>query len=73
MERPTRITVKLPATAAMIDPAKKKPRLMYIKVLRPNMCENDPSTGWKTVDVKRNDVPDQKASMAEPPRALAMI
>lgn len=73
MERPTRMTVKLSATAATIEPARKKPRLMYIRVLRPNMCEKEPSTGWKTVDVKRNDVPDQNASMAVPPRALAMI
>lgn len=42
-------------------------------VLRPKMCEKEPRTGWKTVEVKRNDVPDQNASMADPWRALAMI
>ena len=69
MDRPTRITVKLFARAAIIDPARKNARLTYIKVLRPKIWEKDPMTGWKTVDVSRNDVPDQKASIAEPPRA----
>lgn len=41
--------------------------------LRPKMWEKDPRIGWKTVDVKRNDVPLQNASMAEPPNAFAMI
>jgi hypothetical protein len=37
------------------------------------MCENDPRTGWKTVDVNRKEVPLQKASIADPPNALAII
>ena len=37
------------------------------------MWEKDPRTGWKTVEVRRNDVPAQNASMAEPPSALAII
>lgn len=37
------------------------------------MCENDPRTGWKIVDVNRNEVPLQNASIADPPSALAMI
>lgn len=32
-----------------------------------------PRTGWKTVLVKRKDVPAQNASIAEPPSSLAMI
>lgn len=34
--------------------------------LRPNTVLNDPRTGWNTVHVRRNDVPDQNASMADP-------
>lgn len=65
--------MKLLAAAGMIDPARKKARLMYIKALRPKTCENDPMIGWNTVDVRRNEVPDQNASMAEPLSAFAMI
>jgi hypothetical protein len=32
-----------------------------------------PTTGWKTVLVRRKPVPLQKASIAVPPRAFAMI
>jgi hypothetical protein len=28
------------------------------------MCEKEAHDGWKTVDVRRNDVPAQKASIA---------
>lgn len=34
--------------------------------LRPIMCEKEAQDGWKTVDVRRNDVPAQKASIALP-------
>jgi hypothetical protein len=37
------------------------------------MCEKEPITGWNTVDVRRNEVPDQNASSAVPPRAFAII
>jgi hypothetical protein len=41
--------------------------------LRPKICEKDAKLGWKTVDVRRKEVPDQKASMAVPCSFAAMM
>jgi hypothetical protein len=41
--------------------------------LRPKMWEKEPRTGWKIVEVRRKEVPDQKASIAVPLSTLAMI
>jgi hypothetical protein len=41
--------------------------------LRPKICEKDAKLGWKTVDVRRKEVPDQKASMAVPWSFAAMM
>lgn len=66
IERPTRITVKLSATLATMAPAVKKTNATRISALRPKMSEREAKLGWKTVDVRRKDVPDQKASIALP-------
>jgi hypothetical protein len=73
IDRLIRMTVKLLAVAAATAPIRKSVSEKKIKGLRPKMCEKDPRTGWKIVDVRRNEVPDQKASIADPPRTLAMI
>jgi hypothetical protein len=73
MERPTSMTVKLFATAATMAPTEKKAKETNTIGLRPKMCENEAKFGWKTVDVRRNDVPDQNASIAEPFSFCAMI
>ena len=39
----------------------------------PKMSLREPMTGWKTVEVRRKDVPDQKASIAVPFSSFAMI
>lgn len=41
--------------------------------LRPKMLESEPVMGWKTVEVRRKEVPAQKASIAVPPSFWAMI
>ena len=41
--------------------------------LRPMMCEKDAHAGWKTVEVRRKDVPVQKAWMAVPCSFWAMV
>lgn len=61
------------ATAATMAPMVKKTRATMTKGLRPKMCENDAKFGWKTVEVSKKDVPAQKASMAVPFSAWAMI
>lgn len=48
----------------MIVPAAKIPIDTRSTGLRPIMCEKEAHDGWKTVDVRRNDVPAQKASIA---------
>ena len=73
MLRPTSTTVKLLARAATMTPARKKAKLTKTIGLRPKMCENEPMTGWKTVEVSRKLVPAQKASIADPCSARAMI
>jgi hypothetical protein len=41
--------------------------------LRPKIWLIEAKDGCRTVEVNRNEVPDQKASMAVPPRASAMM
>jgi hypothetical protein len=60
------MTVKFFDNAAMIAPTVKKVKATKTKGFRPKMCENELKLGWKTVEVKRNDVPAQNASMAVP-------
>jgi hypothetical protein len=50
----------------MIAPAAKKVNAANKAALRPNECEKETNVGWKTVDVRRNEVPAQKASIAVP-------
>lgn len=73
IDRPIRITVKLLATAGTMEPTVKKRRAMRISGLRPKMFEKEPKAGWKTVEHSKNDVPDQKASMAVPLSFSAMV
>jgi hypothetical protein len=73
MDRPTKIPSKFFAVAAMIAPTPKMVRLTKIIGFRPKIELKFPRTGWKTVLVRRKDVPDQNASIAVPPSSLAMI
>jgi len=41
--------------------------------LRPKIWLIEANAGWKTVEVSKNEVPDQKASIAVPPRESAMM
>jgi hypothetical protein len=66
IERPDSISVKLWETPHMIAPAAKKVNAANKAALRPNECEKETNVGWKTVDVRRNEVPAQKASIAVP-------
>lgn len=66
IERPTRMTVKLFATPAMMAPMVKKTRETRMRARRPKMSEREAKFGWKTVEVRRKEVPDQKASIALP-------
>jgi hypothetical protein len=72
-DRPTRMTVKFLATAATIAPTPKRTREPRMRGLRPKMWLKFPIMGWNTVLVSRKLVPDQKASIALPPRVCAMI
>jgi hypothetical protein len=73
MDRPTNITVKFFATAAMIAPTPKNAREKNMTGFLPKIVLKFPRTGWKTVLVSRNEVPAQNASIAVPWRSLAMI
>jgi hypothetical protein len=65
--------VKLLAVAAATAPIKKRVSEKKMRGLRPKMWEKEPRTGWKIVEVRRKEVPDQKASIAVPLSTLAMI
>jgi hypothetical protein len=54
-------------------PTRKKISATMITGLRPKICENEAKLGWKIVDVRRKEVPAQKASIALPLSCLAMI
>jgi len=70
---PTNIIAKFLAKPATIAPTAKKVIATKITGLRPKICEKLANEGWKTVDVRRNEVPDQKASIAVPLSLDAMI
>jgi hypothetical protein len=67
--------VEIPlATEAMTVPTVKSSNAVSRTDFRPIICEKDAHEGWKTVDVKRNDVPHQKAWMAVVPfKSVAMV
>ena len=54
-------------------PTRNRTRATMMTGRRPKMCEKEAKEGWKMVEVRRKDVPAQKASMAVPLRRLAMI
>lgn len=54
---------------ATMEVRKKNERIARTKGLRPKIWESEAKLGWKTVEVRRKEVPDQKASMAVPPRS----
>lgn len=72
-ERPTRRVVKLLATAQIMAPTVKNTKAVKIMGFRPKMWEKEAKLGWKMVEQRRKEVPDQKASMAEPLSFWAMI
>jgi hypothetical protein len=58
--------VKFVATAATTAPTAKNNEDTITKFFLPKTWLNPTTTGWKTAEVSRNDVPAQKASMAVP-------
>jgi hypothetical protein len=72
-ERPTSSTAELLATEEMTAPIVNNPRAANRTGLRPMMWEKDAHDGWNTVEVRRNDVPAQKASTAVPLRAVDIL
>lgn len=65
--------MKLLATPATMAPMVKKTRVTRMSALRPKMSEREAKLGWKTVEVRRKEVPDQKASIALPRSFSEMI
>jgi hypothetical protein len=65
--------VKFLASPATNAPIANKVSAPNTNGLRPKICEKDAKLGWKTVDVRRKEVPDQKASMAVPCSFAAMM
>src|ERR1700712_3736066 len=57
IDRPTRSSVKLLAAEAVIAPTVKSPRANKRTGVLPNIWDKEAHVGWKTVDVRRNDVP----------------
>ena len=55
----------------MIVPIVKIMRAVTSTIFRPMMCEKDAHAGWKTVEVRKKDVPVQKALIAVPLSFLA--
>ncbi len=72
-ERPTSNVAKLFATPATIAPIIKRTRAIIITGFRPKMWEKEAKFGWKMVEQRRKEVPDQKASIAVPLSLSAMI
>lgn len=70
---PTSSMPKLLDKAATIAPIRKKTRAVITRGLRPKMCEKEAKLGWNIVEVRRKDVPDQKASIAVPLSFCDMI
>ncbi len=65
-ERPTSNVAKSFATPATIAPIIKRTRAVIITGFRPKMWEKEAKFGWKIVEQRRKEVPDQKASIAVP-------
>lgn len=65
--------MKLCAKAQIKEPIAKQETETRIEGLRPSIWEMEAKVGWMTVDVRRKDVPVQKASMAVPWRSWAII
>ena len=72
-ERPTSNVAKLFATPATIAPIMKKTRATIMTGFRPKMWEKEAKFGWKIVEHRRKDVPDQKASIAVPLSFSAIV
>ena len=70
--RPTRRVVIFWAMAEMTAPAVNNVRATRSTDLRPNMWEREAHVGWKTVLVRRKEVPAQNASIAVPLRSAAI-
>jgi hypothetical protein len=70
---PARRTAGVDATEAMIVPIVKMTRAQRRTGLRPKMWLKEAQLGWKTVDVRRKEVPAQKASMAVPEMEVVMV
>lgn len=71
--RPASRVAKLLAIEAMMDPTVKNRMADMRTDFRSMMWEMDIQVGMKMVLVKRKDVPVQKASMAVPCRAVAIV
>lgn len=71
-ERPTSKTSKFGLVAATMAPTTKKTRPTMIIGFLPKMCEKLAKLGWKMVEHRRKEVPDQKASIAVPPNCDEM-
>lgn len=71
--RPTKISPNPFATAAMMEPIVKSTTASKSSGFRPKMLEKLANVGWKTVEVRRKEVPAQKASTAEPWSFSAMM
>lgn len=65
--------MKSSAREQMMVPTVKMMRAVTSTILRPMMCEKDAHAGWKTVAVRRKDVPVQKALIAVPLSFLAIV
>ena len=72
-ERPTSNVAKLFASPQTMAPTIKKTREIIITGFRPKMWEKEAKFGWKIVEQRRKEVPDQKASIAVPLSLSAMI
>lgn len=72
-ERPTSKVAKSFATPATIAPIMNRTRATIITGFRPKMWEKEAKFGWKTVEQRRKEVPDQKASIAVPLSLSVMI
>ncbi len=66
MERPTSIIVKFFDTAQTMEPTVKKVRAKRRRGRRPQRWEKATQLGCQTVEVRRNEVPAQNASIALP-------
>ncbi|EDN98932.1 hypothetical protein SS1G_13791 [Sclerotinia sclerotiorum 1980 UF-70] len=61
------------ATPPRTEPTVNRRRENNSSGLRPNTCDRVMNTGYQTVEVKRKDVPAQKASIAFPLRTSDIV